>query len=176
MWMSQWSGPQVTQLGWKQISARSKRQLTIMEVMIAMTCRRQCCIYRARSPFECNRSCPNARDIYPGLWWHNTPPPNLTTDCPSQSNHVQGVNEEWYHGDQPAWSRVVEFKKNLSTNAEASTNWDQNHTPELTPIWPVQPQKMKYSQACLLKKQVDGLMLRVSALHYSARDWLTEGF
>ena len=28
--------------------------------------------YRERSPFNCNGSCPNARNICPGLWWHNT--------------------------------------------------------------------------------------------------------
>ena len=50
--------------------------------------------YRKRSPFKCNGSCLNVRDIQVGPWWHNTPPPNLITDCPSQSDLVKGVNEE----------------------------------------------------------------------------------
>jgi len=32
------------------------------------------------------------RDIHLGLWWHNTPP-NLNTDCPSQSGLEQDSNE-----------------------------------------------------------------------------------
>jgi len=41
-------------------------------VVIAMVPRRWCHIYRKRSPSKYNGSCPNARDILLGLWWHNT--------------------------------------------------------------------------------------------------------
>src|SRR5882724_7726057 len=43
-------------------------------------------------------------------------------------------------------------KKNLSTSAEPSTNGDPIHMSRTK----LEPCKMKYSQACVLKKQVDG--------------------